>query len=282
MYTLLTAFSLALLGQADAVEKPREKEDAEFAKAQQMKWNDFYRTEAAGYAISLNDDRRKVLKMQPQPVLLWSNPLRYGETNGSVFVWTFEGRVEAVGTVFSHLARQEPEKRYIAHSFLSLSLEPLVAERNETSAWSIKVPGIQPEKIPDAPVPAATAPLRLTQMRDLAREFSATTTLEGVEQELRLLSQPLYRYESTLPEVVDGALFTFVTGTDPELMLVIEARRTAAGPVWHFGAGPFSDLPITLRHKQVALWKYDRDVPVDDTKTTYISRRTELRSRLIP
>ena len=93
-----------------------------------------------------------------------------------------------------------------------------------------------------------------------------------MDQELRLLPQPLYRYESTLPEVVDGALFTFVTGTDPELMLVIEARRTAAGPLWHFGAGPFSDLPITLRHKRAAIWKYDRDVPCrPDTKMTYLS-----------
>ena len=70
MYALLTAFSLALLGQADAVEKG----DAEFAKVQQKKWNDFYRTEAAAYAISLNGDRRKVLKMQPEPVLLWLCP----------------------------------------------------------------------------------------------------------------------------------------------------------------------------------------------------------------
>jgi hypothetical protein len=60
----------------------------------------------------LNGDRQKVLKMQPDPVLLWSNPVRCGETNGSVFVWTYEGRAAAVGTVFSHLARQDPQKRY--------------------------------------------------------------------------------------------------------------------------------------------------------------------------
>jgi hypothetical protein len=278
MYAVLTAFSLAVLGQAEAV----EKEGAEFAKVQQKKWNELYRTEAAAYAVSLNGDRGKLLKLQPEPVLLWSNPLRFGDTNGSVFVWTYEGRAEAVGTVFSHLARQDPEKRYIAHSFHSLSLEPLVAERNEMSSWSIKVPGIQPEKIPDAPVPAGTAPLRLKQMRDLAREFSATTRLDDVDQELRLLSQPLYRYESTLPEVVDGALFTFVTGTDPELMLVIEARRIAGGPVWHFGAGRFSDLAIKLRHKDAVLWKYEHDDAVGDAKSPYISRRTELRDRVIP
>ena len=131
MYALLTALSLALVGQADAVEKRGEKEDAEFAKTQQKKWNESYRTEAATYAISLNGDRQKTLKMQPEPVLLWSNPVRYGETNGAVFVWTFEGRVEAVGTVFSHLARQEPDKRFTHRPFLPVALARAARRRAE-------------------------------------------------------------------------------------------------------------------------------------------------------
>jgi hypothetical protein len=278
MYAFLTATLLAVLALADV----DGKESPEFAKAQQKKWNEFYRTDAATYSIFLNGDRGKVLKMQPEPVLLWSNPVRVGETNGAVFVWTYEGRAEAVGTVFSYLVRQDPEKRLVAHSFHSLSLEPLKAERGEMQAWSIDVPGIQLEKIAEAPVPANTAALRLTQMRDLAREFSATTNLDGVEQDLRLVPQPLYRYESKLPDVVDGALFTFVTGTDPELMLVIEACRITGSTVWHFGAGRFTDLALTLRRKQTTLWTYEPGIPVESAKTTYISRRTELRNRVIP
>jgi hypothetical protein len=278
VYALFTAFSLAVLGQADAA----RKDDPELARAQQKKWNEFYRTTAATYAITLDGDRERKLKFHPEPVLLWSNPVRYGETNGSVFVWTYEGRVEAVGTIFSHLAREDETKRYIAHSFHSLSLEPLVADRNEADAWSIKVPGIEPKKIPDAPVPADTAPLRLTQMRDLAREFSATTSLDGVDHDLRLLTQPLYRYESKSPDVIDGALFTFVTGTDPELMLVIEARRTAGAVAWHFGAGRFTDLSLTLRHNQTVLWNSDRGLTEDGTRSPYISRRIELRDRMLP
>jgi len=278
MHALVTALSLILLVQVESV----EKDDPEFVKAQQKKWNEVYRTEAGTYEISLKGDRQKVLKLQPDPVLLWSNPVRVGETNGAVFVWTYEGRAEAVGTIFSHLSRQDPAKRHIAHSFHSLSLDPLIAERNETRSWKIDVPGIQPEKIAGAAVPAETAALRLTQMRDLAREFSATTSLDGVDQDLRLLTQPLYRYESKSTEVIDGALFTFVTGTDPELMLVIEARRNAGGPAWHFGAGRFTDLALTLRRKEAVLWKYERGIPVEDDKSPYISRRTELRDRVIP
>jgi hypothetical protein len=275
MSALFVAMSLAVLGQAP------DTADAEFAKTQQKKWETFYRTEAASYSILLNGDEAKPLNLRPEPVLLWSNPVRGGDTNGAVFVWTHSGRAEVVGTVFSHLARDNPEQRYVAHSFHSLALEPLVAERREAQAWSMHVPGIKPEPIPNASVPSKSPALRLTQMRELAREFSATTTLDGVEQELRLLPHPLYRYESESLESIDGALFTFVTGTDPELMLVLEARPTKEGPTWHFGAGRFTDLGLKLRYKDDVRWTYEPGLQ-DSTQTPYLSRRTELRSRVLP
>ena len=59
-------------------------------KSQQQKWNDFYAAQAAEYTIVLDDDPRQTLELQPKPVLYWSNPVRGGETNGAVFVWTRE------------------------------------------------------------------------------------------------------------------------------------------------------------------------------------------------
>jgi ribosomal protein L32E len=53
MCAFLTAFLLAVLGQADASPKvATENEESEFVKSQQMKRNEFYRTEAATYAIT--------------------------------------------------------------------------------------------------------------------------------------------------------------------------------------------------------------------------------------
>ena len=70
----------------------------------------------------------------------------------------------------------------------------------------------------------------------------------GQAWELRLLPKPLYRYESTDPEVLDGAVFALVSsaGTDPEIILLIEARKTPEGPRWVFGARP------VLRHEPLA------------------------------
>src|SRR5271156_2607058 len=97
---------------------------------------------------------------------------------------------------------------------------PLVASLGARPLWHPAGPGIRSEPIPGAPRPAATAAERLRQMRALAREFKASVDLEKGGTELRLLSQPLFRYESKS----DGALFAFVMATDPEALLVIDER----------------------------------------------------------
>ena len=86
------------------------------------------------------------------------------------------------------------------------------------------------------------------------RDFSASTRDRNDRLwELRLLPQPLYRYESTDPDVLDGALFTFVTsaGTDPEALLLIEARKPSPtdSPIWHYAPARFTDLQLSVRHK---------------------------------
>ena len=84
------------------------------------------------------------------------------------------------------------------------------------------------------------------------------------------MPQPLYRYASTDPDVVDGGLFGLVTsaGTDLEALLVIEARRSSgsSGLVWHRAAARFTDQELRMRHKgkeffQAAIFLYDKPYP---------------------
>jgi hypothetical protein len=53
--------------------------------------------------------------------------------------------------------------------------------------------------------------------------------------------------------VLDGALFAFVTsaGTDPEALLVIEARQPKGGttPVWHRALARFTDLELSVHYQ---------------------------------
>jgi hypothetical protein len=64
----------------------------------------------------------------------------------------------------------------------STSLEPLTAFRKRDTFWAPTGPGIESFPIPGATEPAATPALRLTQMRSIARELSASTVRGKVER----------------------------------------------------------------------------------------------------
>jgi hypothetical protein len=145
------------------------------------------------------------------------------------------------------------EPRRVVHEFHSLSLATLDVERpGGATVWKPLAPGLALKPLTDAPVPSRSAALRLAQMKELGRGFAATAVnFQGKEWILRRLPQPLYRYQSTDPEVIDGAVFAFVTsaGTDPELILVLEARKGEgpANPTWQFASVRFTNMALTLK-----------------------------------
>jgi hypothetical protein len=237
-------------GQLTAAQDEAERQRA--ARAKRERLLQLYGAEAAGYAIYPDTSRKEKVELRPEPVYVWTNPVRGGGQDGAVYVWTCRGRAEALGSFFSYPASG---RRHLSHEFHSLSLSVLDVERSGPHAltWKPQAPGIAIAPIPEAPDPAPSAVQRLSQMRALARDFSASTKDDkGRTWELRLLPQPLYRYESTDPEVGDGSLFGFVTtaGTDLEALLVIEARRSkrSGALLWHRAAARFTDQELRMRY----------------------------------
>ncbi|TXT19273.1 MAG: hypothetical protein FD138_4360, partial [Planctomycetota bacterium] len=72
------------------------------------------------------------------------------------------------------------------------------------------------------------------------------------------LAQPLYRYEPKSADLLDGAVFAFVSsaGTDPEIILPIEARKIDERWKWHTAGARFSDHSLTLRHQDKDVWTF--------------------------
>jgi hypothetical protein len=56
--------------------------------------------------------------------------------------------------------------------------------------------------------------------------------------------------------VVDGALFTLVStdGTDPEVLLLIEARTEGGKPRWEYACGRFSNRDLHVQRKDKEVW----------------------------
>jgi hypothetical protein len=252
------------------------------AKGKSRQLLELHTSDAASFSIYRDVGRTQNLELKREPVYRWTNPTRVGGQTGEVFVWTFRGRPEVVGSIFSHPA--ENGQRLICHELHSLSLAVLVVDRQATEQWVPQAAGVDLKPVEGAPKPAGTPSLRLAQLRSVAREFTGKSMSDQNQTwELRLLPQPLYRYESTDPDVLDGALFTLVSsaGTDPEIILVLEARKLKSDPQWVFGAARFSDMNLWLSHKNREVWSSIRS----DENTFYHDAKHRFRfyqDRFIP
>jgi hypothetical protein len=74
------------------------------------------------------------------------------------------------------------------------------------------------------------------------------------QEKLRLLERPLYRYEPETGPVIDGAVFAFVQGTDPESLLMIELVEEASQLKWEYAFARRTAGRLEWRLDVVVVW----------------------------
>ena len=111
-------------------------------------------------------------------------------------------------------------------------------------------------------------------MRALARKLSTSITAEE-ESELRLMTQPLYRYPTDASGALDGALFVYCMATDPELILLVEAREAKGSSAFYVAFARFGNLAMTVTDGQRTLWSCERGKPGRSDGKYYLKWRAE-------
>jgi hypothetical protein len=243
---LLTAALLVARGaepekpsSADTVVRDKDKESVERVLALAKKYEFF------------GDARQKTrFVLRAKPVLTYANPIR-GEVYGNVFVWTYDGRPEVIGAIFDF--RNEDKFDSELHT---LARDAVSGWREGRQFWSPERAGARFATLPDGPEPAISAAARLRQMRDLAKQFIVERDHpEQGKGEMRLLTQPLYRYESPQAKVLDGALFVFAEGTDPEAFLLLEAAADRS--VWQFAFVRMNIVEFRGKYGGKEVWRVE-------------------------
>ncbi|MBI3864472.1 MAG: hypothetical protein HY290_21530 [Planctomycetia bacterium] len=278
MTSMLLGLALAFFPPADAKE-PAAESKAEAKESEQDKAQDraeaaeaaeFARDEAGHWQLTTNGENRKKLDLHSKPVLRWSNPA-VGRVYGSVFVWTSGGRPVAAASFYRFYV---PYVQRTAE-FVALAPEGLSAEREGRKLWTPSAGQVKFQKLDDAPAPAASANQRLVQMRRLAREFAPElvdrrVVNEGTQQQLRLMDQPVYQYGAGADGLLDGGLFAFVVGTDPEVLLLLECRESAEGRSWHYALARMNRDAMRVRFRDREVWSVPYlETPWDDPKSDY-------------
>lgn len=188
-----------------------------------------------------------------RPLLAYGDPTRTA-SHGTLWAFGAKGRPDA----FMELWQGTDTQHFWYQSVMLAGDRGVVLDLPDGRKWQPPSGKIARMLIDDADPPSANASGRLRQLKSLAQRFTAYEIgdPDRARFELRLLVQPVHRYEDTEHGLRDGAAFVFAHGTNPEVLLLIEASgKPAAEPRWRFSAFPSSsaELHVELDGKEVWL-----------------------------
>jgi hypothetical protein len=87
------------------------------------------------------------------------------------------------------------------------------------------------------------------QLKRLTERFSATIqNADDNREPMRLMPTPICRYEDPDAGLIDGAIFGYTMGTNPDVLLVIELYESEGGePEWQCGAAGMTSAGFVVR-----------------------------------
>ena len=122
-------------------------------------------------------------------------------------------------------------------------------------------------------------------MKAIAERFKAKMTGwagdNSDQEELRLLPRHLFRYDLTMikeadPNLLDGALFAYVLGTDPEVVLVLEAIGTPEKVVWQYALVRATSGGLEVKLDKEVVWTARKAPQHRDPNLPHFTMRRDL------
>jgi hypothetical protein len=204
------------------------------------------------HVFAMPGKRESEAKLVAEPVLRYGDSTRKND-EGSLWIWQTGGRPTAIAGIEFYPSR--PKGPSWLYEIASLSSERISVQRGDGLVWTAKVPGAKWQPIADADPPADKPVRRLAQMKELSRRFTAHER-EGTEGrlELRPLTSPLYRYGDAASDVLDGAIFSFANGTNPEVLLVLEAHKAKGIAAWRYALAQMTGAKVFVLQDGKPVW----------------------------
>ena len=198
--------------------------------------------------------------MAPQCVLRWQNGTRGTQESDGMFVlWAHQGRPDASASIF-------PFEGSIHYELVSLSRESklvgaktaaLSGRRQRPESRSKISRCSRTRRHPGCAAQADEGPRRPVQGR-----FDRPEGGQIGPRGTALLPRPLYRHElSEAPgpgaDRIDGGVFAFVQGTDPEAILLLEAVHPDGRPRWQYAFARATSAGLEARLDKPVVWAVD-------------------------
>jgi hypothetical protein len=246
--SLAIALLVALAAAATPADPPKADDKAEKGTDA----DEQYRREAekvvGGIELEvLAGDKWVKVKRVEKPLLYYGDPTRNND-RGSVWAWGEKGRPVAV----LELYRGANDRTKWACAICNTSGGKVRASRGGAAWWRANESASELKDVPGAPAPAAEAPQRQRQLKQLAAKFVGHEFWDpdNSRYELRRLDRPLHTYRDEDAGVLDGSLYTLANGTNPEILLFVEARSDPkdGSKAWRFTTGRLAHAELHLEY----------------------------------
>jgi hypothetical protein len=240
------------------------------------------------HASTIDGTKQTPAMLAGEPLYRWNDPTREF-SDGTLWFWRSSGR--PIGVVAIELYPYDRAFGIVwALEFTSLTTRAIEVEGGEhfnrryadlhpprpdgRLRWAPKEGGVTFRRVPDAPRAGATEAERLRQMKDMVKRFSAREVFRSQEYKLRLIARPIDRYADSSARVVDGEVFLFGNGTNPEVLLMIQLDGVIEGSdIWSYAAAPLARAELTLSLDGNDVWTFkSKDVPSPE-ENYFLARR---------
>jgi hypothetical protein len=223
------------------------------------------RMQAIAKSITVNEihaDQQIPARLVDEPLLRYTDDTRK-TYDSTMWIWGAKGRPTAILAIEFYPER--PDTKWL-FEIASLSKRRIRVDIENGLHWTAREPGLRLITLENAPAPADTPALRLTQMKQLHRRFEAyERAVVGGRIELRPMIRQLHRYQDAEQNVTDGAIFAFAHGTNPEVLWIIEAHQKGkAPPHWEFALVQTAGAELFVELDGKEIWtRGEADPPVE-------------------
>ncbi|MFM9962149.1 MAG: hypothetical protein ACKV2Q_13090 [Planctomycetaceae bacterium] len=165
--------------------------------------------------------REALIELLPNPLLTYGDAARNNEA-GTLWTWGKSGRPVAFLELYRNIGKDQPW----VHALTLTSPELIQLDAPTGQRWTPKKSHFVLKDVPDSPEVGVQPVIRLRQMKEISRRFEAHQFWDPDNSrfEMRLLVQPVHRYHDEASKLIDGAVFVLAHGTNPEVLLQIEAH----------------------------------------------------------
>jgi hypothetical protein len=219
------------------------------------------RQRAAVVSVVLQDEGSPVTQeLGEAPVF------RYSDARREILdaaLWSYGGAGRPAALMKIETYKIDRGSKWV-YCIASLSGDLIEATWNDGARFQSTEPGLELQAIPDGPQPGPTAGTRLLQLKRLTERFTAVIQNgEDNREPMRLMPTPICRYSDAEAGLIDGAVFGYTMGTNPDVLLVIELHESDSGDAeWRCGAAGMTSagFAVKLDQNDILVQEFDPSI----------------------